>query len=232
MTMKDCRPDLWSYNTVIYGLVKKGRFNEAFSMFCQMKKVLIPDYATLCTILPCFVKIGLMKEALRTVKEYFLQPGSKMDRSSCYSLMEGILNKAGTEKSFEFAENMASSGIILNDFFPCPLIRRLCKQKKALEAHELVKKFKTFGNSLKTGSYIALICGLVDENLIDIAEGLFAEMKELGCGPDEFTYNFILDAMGKSMLIVQEEMHHKGYESTYVTYNTIISGLVKSRRLE
>jgi len=51
----------------------------------------------------------------------------------------------------------------------------------------------------------------VDENLIDIAEGLFAEMKRLGCGPDQFTYNLILDAIGKSMRIeemlkVQEEI--------------------------
>jgi hypothetical protein len=51
----------------------------------------------------------------------------------------------------------------------------------------------------------------VDENLIDIAEGLFAEMKRLGCGPAQFTYNLILDAIGKSMRIeellkVQEEI--------------------------
>ena len=51
----------------------------------------------------------------------------------------------------------------------------------------------------------------MDEYLIDIAEGLFAEMKRLGCGPDQFTYNLILDAIGKSMRIeemlkVQEEI--------------------------
>ena len=48
----------------------------------------------------------------------------------------------------------------------------------------------------------------MDENLIDITEGLFAEMKRLGCGPAQFTYNLILDAIGKSMRI--EEMLSPG----------------------
>ncbi|OEL27699.1 hypothetical protein BAE44_0011282, partial [Dichanthelium oligosanthes] len=73
-------------------------------MFCQMKKVLAPDYATLCTILPSFVKNGLMEEALHAVKEYTFKPDSNMGKSSFHSLMEGILKKAGVEKSIEFAE--------------------------------------------------------------------------------------------------------------------------------
>ena len=99
MTEKGCTPDLSSYNTVMYGLIKEERFEEAFRMFCQMKKILALDYTTLCTILPSFVKNGLMKEALHTVEEYILKADCNTDKSSFHSLMEGILKKAGVEKS-------------------------------------------------------------------------------------------------------------------------------------
>jgi len=58
-----------------------------------------------------------MKEALHTVEEYILKADCNTDKSSFHSLMEGILKKAGVEKSIEFAENIASRGILLNDFF-------------------------------------------------------------------------------------------------------------------
>lgn len=58
MKKMNCIPDVFTYNTIIYGLAKDNRVSVAFWLFHQMRKVLHPDYVTLCTLLPSVVKDG------------------------------------------------------------------------------------------------------------------------------------------------------------------------------
>ncbi|XP_060184006.1 pentatricopeptide repeat-containing protein At4g31850, chloroplastic isoform X3 [Lycium barbarum] len=209
-------PDVFSYNTVIFGLAKEKRVTEAFLLFHQMKKKIYPDCVTVYALIPILVKDGLINDAVKVVEGFVNQALNRLDRSFWPQLMEGVLGEAELDHSISFAEKLASNRICKNDLIIVPVIRVLCKQKKALDAHELFVKFKsTFGIRPTLRSYYPLVEGLLDVHLKELAWHLFKEMKNAGCAPDVYTYNLFLDELGKSgkvdeLFELYEEMLHRG----------------------
>ncbi|KAI8021452.1 Pentatricopeptide repeat-containing protein [Camellia lanceoleosa] len=114
----------------------------------------------------------------------------------------------------------------------------MCKHKKALAVHELFVKFTScFGIQPTLEAYYVLIEGFLDVHLTDMAWGLFKEMKTVGCAPDFFTYNLLLDDLGKSGRVdeifeLHEEMLSRGCKPNTITHNIVIDGLVKCNRIE
>ncbi|XP_038979380.1 pentatricopeptide repeat-containing protein At4g31850, chloroplastic-like [Phoenix dactylifera] len=153
MTEKDCMPDLLSYNTVIYGLATEDRVNEALWLFHQMRKVCIPDFVTLCSILPSSLKMDRQKCFANHQRIYYAARMLREIGSPGKALMEGILGEAGYDQSVKFSELIATSGAYQNDYLLCPLIKFLCKHKKAVDAHKLFEKFKSYGISPTMEAY-------------------------------------------------------------------------------
>ncbi|KAL3819837.1 hypothetical protein ACJIZ3_005742 [Penstemon smallii] len=214
MTEIGCFPDLFTYNTLIYGLVKVSRFFEAFWLFHRMRKTVNPDCITLYTLLPGAVKAGSIEDAFKVVEEH----------------------------AISFAERVVSLGLRKNGSIMVLVIKLLSKKKKSLDAHKLFEKFtKFFGIRPTLEVYYHLINELLDIHLAELAWDVYKEMKNAGCAADSqydvYTYNLLLDDLGNSgkvneLFEIYNEMLHRGIEPDKITHSILISGLVKSNKVE
>lgn len=177
MSEKDFKPDVLTYNTIIHGLVKEGRPADAFWLFNQMRKVLIPDFTTLCSLLPGVIRNGQVKYALSITMHFCLK--NEIDRSSWIYLMQGILRVAGIDGSIQFSKIVVANGIVKDDCLLCPLIVYLCKSDQVADAYNLFEDFKKHGMLPTLGTYNPLISGLLEANLSSLAFMLLKEMRKI-----------------------------------------------------
>ncbi|KAI7988332.1 Pentatricopeptide repeat-containing protein [Camellia lanceoleosa] len=208
--------------------------NDAFLFLHQMRKMLYPDNITLCTLLPGVVKDRHIEDAFKIAKSFVHQVRNQTDNSFWRDLIEGILCDAKIDQSTSLVERLIVDGLCRNDSVLIPLIKVMCKHKKALDAHERFVKFtSSFGIQPTLEAYYVLIEGFLDVHLTEMAWGLFKEIKTVGCAPDVFTYNLLLDDLGKSGRVdeifeLYEEMLSRGCKPNTITHNIVIDGLVKS----
>ncbi|CAN4089938.1 unnamed protein product [Withania somnifera] len=224
MGLQRCAPYTITYNTLLDSLCKNGEVDtaldqiafqmltEAFLLFHQMKKKMYLDSVTMYAVLPIPVKDGLIEDAFKIVEGFVNQALNRSERSFW---------------SFHFfCRKTGMCRICRNDIIIVSVIRVLCKQKKALDGHDLFVKFK---NTFRIR--------LLNVHRKELAWHLFKEMKIVSCVPDVYTYNLFPDELGKSgkvdeLFELYEEMLYKGCNPIVITYNILISGSVKSNEVE
>ncbi|THG04929.1 hypothetical protein TEA_012151 [Camellia sinensis var. sinensis] len=225
-------------NSLIDTLYKADRVDEAWAMFCRMRKMrkmLYPDNITLCTLLLGVAKDGRIEDAFKIAKSFVQQVRNQRDNSFWRDLIEGILCDVEIVQSISLVERLIVYGLCRNDSVLIPLIKVMCKHKKALDAHKLFVKFtSSFGIQPTLEAYYVMIVGFLDVHLTEMAWGLFKEMKTVGFAPDVFTYNLLLNDLGKSRR-VDEIFAQQGigdFNPTPCTYGPLIDGLLKLGNLD
>ena len=108
--------------------------------------------------------------------------------------------EAGIDNAVSFSERLVVNGVCRDgESVLVPMIRYSLKHGNPSGPRTLFEKFtKDLGVQPKLLAYNLLIGGLLEADMIEVAEGLFLEMKSTSCIPDVATYNFLLDAYGKS----------------------------------
>ncbi|ESQ51727.1 hypothetical protein EUTSA_v10016252mg [Eutrema salsugineum] len=198
MPAKRIMPNVVSYSTVIDGFAKAGRFDEALSLFDEMRYLGIAlDRVSYNTLVSIYTKVGRSEEALDVFRE-MASVGIKKDVVT-YNALLGGYGKQGkyVEVKNVFAE-MKKEHVLPNLLTYSTLIDVYSKGGLYKEAMEIFREFKSVGLRADVVLYSALIDALCKNGLVGSAVSLIDEMTKEGIRPNVVTYNSIIDAFGRS----------------------------------
>ncbi|KAJ1390408.1 Tetratricopeptide-like helical domain superfamily [Sesbania bispinosa] len=187
-------PDVITYTTLIKGLCKVGRLEEAKKKFIEMMaKNLHPDSVTYDTFIWSFCKQGKISSAFRVLKD--------MERNGCSktlhtynSLIFGLGSKRQLFEIYGLMDEMREKGIspdicTYNNILSC-----LCEGGKTKDATSLLHEMLNKGISPNISSFKILIKAFSKSSNFKVACELFEVALNI-CGHKEALYSFMFNEL-------------------------------------
>ncbi len=100
------KPDIISYNTVIYAYCRNGRMREASRIFSEMKDSgLVPDVVTYNTFVASYAADSMFVEAIDVV-QYMIKHGSKPNQNTYNSIVDCYCKLNRHDEASMFVNNL------------------------------------------------------------------------------------------------------------------------------
>ncbi|KAF6150068.1 hypothetical protein GIB67_002850 [Kingdonia uniflora] len=224
-----CKPETFTWNTVLHVLVKKEVHMLGLEVFNGMlKSDCRPNHATFCILLDGLFKAGMMKEALKLFDEMLLR--GIFPNSSIYNIIiSGLCQAKKTYEALELMEKMKMNSVTPDFFTYNALLTGFCKLGQVDEAIELLRMFRNNGFVLELYGYTCLIDGLIRVGRFDDAREWYRMMCEQNIVPDRVLYTIMIKGfmnVGKACdaLKLLKEMAQRGIVPDTSCYNALIKG--------
>ncbi|XP_022135644.1 pentatricopeptide repeat-containing protein At2g17140 [Momordica charantia] len=190
---KKCMPDSVTYATIISGLCKVGRIDEAKKKLLEMiGKGLSPDSLIFDTFIHSYCKQGKLSSAFRVLKE-MEKKGCNKSLRTYNSLIEGL----GSNQIFEIyglMDEMRESGISPNIYTYNNIIRCLSEGGKVKDATSLLDEMLQKGIYPNVYTFRILIGAFLKACDFGAAQDLFEIALSL-CGHKESLYSFMFNEL-------------------------------------
>ncbi|KAL3002532.1 hypothetical protein AAZX31_08G059100 [Glycine max] len=192
--VSNCLPDGITYTTLINGLCKVGRLEEAKKKFIEMlAKNLRPDSVTYDTFIWSFCKQGKISSAFRVLKD--------MERNGCSKTLQTynalILGLGSNNQIFEIyglKDEMKEKGISPDICTYNNIITCLCEGGKAKDAISLLHEMLDKGISPNVSSFKILIKAFSKSSDFKVACELFEVALNI-CGRKEALYSLMFNEL-------------------------------------
>jgi pentatricopeptide repeat protein len=229
-------PDVITYTTLINGLCKAGRLEEAKKKFIEMmSKNLLPDSVTYDTFVLSFCKQGKLSSALRVLKD--------MERNGCSktlqtynSLILGFGNKGQIFEMYGLMDEMRERGIgpdvcTYNNMISC-----LCEGGKTKDATSLLHEMLDKGVSPNVSSFKILIKAFCKSGDFKVACDLFDVALSV-CDHKEALYSLMFnELLAGGKLSDAKELFEASLDRSLLSknfmYKDLIDKLCKDDRLD
>ncbi|XP_057519864.1 pentatricopeptide repeat-containing protein At2g17525, mitochondrial [Amaranthus tricolor] len=178
------------YNSIIYGLYRENRWNEALDFLNKMVKM-FPRAVDRTLRILSLTEEG-KTEAAKQVYEQILQEGGIPNAIVYSSMIQGFCKREHVREAFQLMNEMIGHG-----FFPVTstyniIINGFCSQGKTVSAEKLMKEMDERGCSLDRGTYYPLILAHCRERDLRNALKVFHQMVSKGIEPNYDTWNTLL----------------------------------------
>ncbi|XP_047158423.1 pentatricopeptide repeat-containing protein At2g17525, mitochondrial [Vigna umbellata] len=178
------------YNSIIYGLFKQNRFDEAAGFLTKMGN-LFPRAVDRSMKILEHCKKGSIEDAKR-VYDQMTDEGGIPSILVYNCLVHGFSKQGSVREAVELMNEM-----IANNCFPMPstfnaVITEFCRQGKVENALKLVEDITARGCAPNTEIYSPLIDVLCRKGDLQKAMQVFREMVDKGILPDPFIWNSLL----------------------------------------
>uniref|UniRef100_A0A7C9EWF6 Uncharacterized protein n=1 Tax=Opuntia streptacantha TaxID=393608 RepID=A0A7C9EWF6_OPUST len=184
-----CSPDSYTYGTLITGLCKFGRTEEANELFREMEtKGCLPTVVTYTSLIHGLCQAERLGEALILFKE-MRSKGIKPNVFTYSSLMDGLCKNGRSSHALELLELMACQHLTPNMVTYSTLIHGLCKDGNLRDALELFDRMKLQGLKPDVGLYGKIISGFCDLKKFQEAANFLDEMVLAGISPNRLTWS-------------------------------------------
>lgn len=188
MPERGCIPDSFTYSTLIDGLCKHGRLDEAKELFKDMeiKGGCPPDVVSYTTIIHGLCMAGQLDDAMNLLHQMV---ASKIypNKFTYTALMHGLCKGGRSLEAVDLLREMISKRQSPNIITYSTLISGLCNEQKIQDAMEILDQMKLKRWSPDAGLYNKLITGLCSENKSQEAANLLDEMVLSGVAPTRLT---------------------------------------------
>lgn len=236
-------PDLVLANTVVDALVRCGEWDEASEMFQKFRATwnIEPDIRTYNTLLKGLAEAGKLEEAFglrEEIQRIGLEPNevtrntlvSACVRMGRWEKAEALLDEIGDRLPVEVGSIFAFTS----------MVHGLAMAGRIDEAFGYVNQLEKEGIPANLVTYTALITSYIHVGEVAKAWFLFRGMRKVDLVPDEATYKAMISGLAKrgnlrSMDAVQslfDEMQEKSMNIDEDTYNSVMNGYVKIRRMD
>ncbi|KAE8678645.1 Pentatricopeptide repeat-containing protein [Hibiscus syriacus] len=183
------------YNSVLYGLYKKNRLEEASEFLSKMQN-LFPRAVDRSLRILEFCKEGRVEDAKRVYNEITGQEG--MPSVLVYDcLIRSLCLEGCTREAVELMNEMVGYGYLPTASTFNDVIRRFCSNGKLANALKLMEDMVGRGCTLDGGSYSLLIKGFCRMGDIQKAIMLLLQMLGENVIPDEMTWNSVLVCLSR-----------------------------------
>ncbi|KAK9286616.1 hypothetical protein L1049_015016 [Liquidambar formosana] len=233
---KKCMPDLITYSTIINGLCKAGRLDEAKKKFIEMMgKNLHPDSVIYDTFIYHFCKNGKISSAFRVLKD-MEKKGCNKSLQTYNSLILGLGSKNEIFEIYGLMDEMKERGVSPNVCTYNNMISCLCEGGRIKEATSLLDEMLQRGISPNISSFRLLIkafCKVCDfgvaQEVFEIALGI--------CGHKEALYSLMFNELlvGGQILEAKELLQdalERCFDVGNFLYKDLIDRLCKDENLE
>ena len=103
---KGVKPDIFSYNTVIYAYCRNRRMKEASRIFSEMgESGLVPDVITYNTFVASYAADSMFEEAIDVVR-YMIKHGCKPNQNTYNSIVDGYCKLNRRDEATMFINNL------------------------------------------------------------------------------------------------------------------------------
>ncbi|CAM8954714.1 unnamed protein product [Rhodiola kirilowii] len=237
MRNREISPNVITYNIVIGGLCRAGKWEEAQAMFHEMlDHGLEPDVVTFNVLINALAKMGKSKES----KELFslmIQSGQMPNVVTYNSLMDCFYREGNIEELKEVFVSMDRKGITPSIVTYNILIKGYCKHGMIHEANEEYRRI--IQNKIKPTiiTINALLEGMLLKGMVSEAIELKSEITLHNLTLDVCTYNILIDGLGKNGYIQEavklfDKMSNSRLKPDVITYSCLIDNFCRAGKWE
>ncbi|KAM7253403.1 hypothetical protein ACFE04_026021 [Oxalis oulophora] len=227
-----CKPDVYTYNTIIYALCKVGSYKKARFLLDQMELPAFwcpPDTYTYTIFISSYCKYAMQtgwRKAIRRrmweanhMFRLMLFKGFVPDTVTYNCLIDGCCKTHRIKRAVELFEDMKERGCVPNRVTYDSFIRFYSVVNEIDKAIEMMRMMQETKHGVpSTSSYTPIIHALCEAGRVLEARDFLVELVEGGSIPREFTYKLVcdsLDSAGQSSLL--------GYEFHKLVKNGIVN---------
>lgn len=220
-----CRPDVYSYNTVIYALCKVGNFKKAKFLLEQMELPGFrcpPDTFTYTILISSYCKHSLQTGCRKAIRRrmweanhlfrIMLFKGFKPDVVTYNCLIDGCCKTYRIERALELFDDMVKQGCFPNRVTYNSFIRYYCATNEIDKAMKMLRRMQELNHGLPTtSSYTPIIHAFCEAGKALEAWDILVELVDRGSIPREYTYKLVhgmLKSVGK-MDVLDDELCEK-----------------------
>ncbi|KAK6115765.1 hypothetical protein DH2020_008034 [Rehmannia glutinosa] len=206
MSSKGCKADIFTFNSLIYGLTKINKMDKALCMYQDMfLDGVIANTVTYNTLIHAFLRERETHKALKLVNDMLFR-GCPLDEFTYTGLIKALCEDGAVEKSLGLFEEMLRKGLSANNLSCNILIGNLCRAGKIQNALEFLREMIYRGLKPDIVTYNNLISGLCKMRRIQEAYSLFEKLKTEGVCPDAITYNILIGSYCKAGSFEEKRM--------------------------
>uniref|UniRef100_A0A1D1Y668 Pentatricopeptide repeat-containing protein At5g46100 n=1 Tax=Anthurium amnicola TaxID=1678845 RepID=A0A1D1Y668_9ARAE len=189
MPERGCCPDAYTYSTLISGLCKLGKVEDAVVLFKEMgEKGCSPTVVTYSALIHGLCLSGRLDEAVEmfaAMRRESVEPNVV----TYSSLMDGLCKGGRSLEAMSLLEQMVGHRVQPNTVTYSTLIDGLCKERRLQEAMTILDRMKLQGRKPDAGLNSKLIMGLCDYGKYQEAANLLDEMVLSGVVPNRVTWS-------------------------------------------
>lgn len=183
------------YNSVIYGLYKENRMDEALEFLAKMER-LFPRAVDRSFRILHLCKENNIEDAKRVYNQ-MIGEGGVPSALVYVRLILGFCEVGCAREAFELMNEMVGHAYLPVASTSNALINTLCKQGKVGSASKLLEDMVGRGCLPDSGSYSPLVDGLCRKGDFQKALVLFLQMVEKGIIPDCLSWNSLVLCLGQ-----------------------------------
>uniref|UniRef100_A0A0E0MC40 Pentacotripeptide-repeat region of PRORP domain-containing protein n=1 Tax=Oryza punctata TaxID=4537 RepID=A0A0E0MC40_ORYPU len=232
MESAGCPRSTVTYNTIIDGLCKKMRIEEAEEVFDQMDLQGISRHAiTFNTLIDGLCKDKRIDDAFELINQ-MISEGSQPNNITYNSILTHYCKQGDIKNAADILETMTANGFEVDVVTYGTLINGLCKAGRTHVALKLLRGMRIKGMKPTPKAYNPVIQSLFRLNNIRDALSLFREMAEVGEPPDALTYKIVFRGLCRGGGPIKEafdfmlEMVDKGFIPEFSSFRMLAEGLL------
>ncbi|XP_044484820.1 pentatricopeptide repeat-containing protein At1g80550, mitochondrial [Mangifera indica] len=204
--------DLHSYSIYMDIVCKSGKPWKAVKLYKEMKKkgieIDVVAYNTVINAIGLSEGVDFALRVYREMQEF----GCKPNVVTCNIIIKLLCQNGRMEEAYEFLGKMPKKGCLPDVFTYHCLFRCLEKPREILR---LFDRMIESGIQPKMDTYVMLLRKFERWGFLRPIFVVWKKMEELGCSPDEFAYNALIDALIQKGMLDEarkydEEMLAKG----------------------
>lgn len=224
-----CSPDVTTYSTLITGLSRVGRIEEACNVLNWMLEVnCSPNVYTFTPILQGLCAKGRIKDAKRLIELMWMN--GCPPNTVTYNILIGALCKNGDFDEVKIIlDGSELKGWKPNAFSYNIYMNGLCKAGKVVEAYRLLDVMMAHRLFPTAVTLNILFDGFCKIGIwMDVLKLLFDMLKK-GIVPNTRTYNIVIHSLCKAGMVGKAKclIDGEGFKPDTVTYNTLIHGFYR-----
>ncbi|CAH1439392.1 unnamed protein product [Lactuca virosa] len=213
-----CKPDIYSYNTIINALCKVNNFKMAKFLFEQMELPGFrcpPDTFTYTIMISSYCKLSLQTQCKKAIRRrmweanhlfrIMLFKGFKPDVVTYNCLIDGCCKTYRIERALELFDDMMKQGCFPNRVTYNSFIRYYCVTNEIDKGVEMLRKMEDLKHGVaSTSSYTPIIHAFCECGRVLEAWDFVIELVDRGSIPREYTYRLVygmLKSLGRMDLL-------------------------------
>ncbi|PRQ30281.1 putative tetratricopeptide-like helical domain-containing protein [Rosa chinensis] len=225
----DCKPDVYTYNAVLYVLVRKEVFLLALAVYNQMLKCnLSPSRTTYSILINGFCKSRKTQDAIQMFDE-MTQRGIAPNTVTYTIIISGLCKAKRAHDAHRLVDTMKETGCTPDVITYHALLDGYCKLGRLDEAYALVRLLERDGYVLGVEGYSSLILGLFRARRFDEAHELYGKLIDEGIELDVILCTILIKGLADAGRVTDalnflSEMSKKGLVPDAYCYNAVIKG--------
>ncbi|GMH29393.1 hypothetical protein Nepgr_031236 [Nepenthes gracilis] len=225
----ECKPDVFTYNAILYVMVQKEVFLLALAVYNQMlKSNCSPNRATYSILIDGLCKSGKTQDAVNMFDE-MTQRGISPDNVTYTIVLSGLCHAKRPSDAQMLFFKMTNSGCCPDMTTYNTLLGGFCKLGRMDEAFMLLRSFESNGYALGLKGYSCIIDGLFKVGRFEDANKWFRKLCEGNIVPDIALYTIMIRGFSQAGRIkdcsrLLQEMTERGLIPDTQCYNTLIKG--------